>query len=141
MSQLIPCAFFDGNCREAMAFYKECLGGELNIQAVEDTPAADQMPPDARKKIIHAALMRGEPKEVVLMASDWMGGGAFVPGNSISLSIPCTSEEEIKTLFGRLSAGGKITQPLADQFWGATFGSLVDKFGIAWMLNHDKTRR
>ncbi len=70
------------------------------------------------------------------MASDWMGGGKFVPGNSpISLSLHCTSDEEIKTLFDGLSAGGKVTQPLADQFWGDTFGTLVDKFGIAWMLN------
>jgi PhnB protein len=88
---------------------------------------------------MHAVLTRGEPKEAVLMASDWMGRDGFVQGNSISLSLHCTSEEEIKTLFGGLSADGKVSRPLADQFWGATFGSLVDKFGIAWMLNYDKT--
>jgi len=139
MAQLTPYLSFDGNCREAMASYKECLGGELTMQAVGDTPAAEHMPPDARQKIIHAALMRGEQKEAVLMASDWIGGGEFVQGNSISLSIHCTSDEEIRTLFAGLSAGGKVTQPLADQFWGATYGTLVDKFGIAWMLNYDKT--
>jgi PhnB protein len=141
MSQLIPYVFFNGNCREAMAFYKECLGGELNIQAVGDTPAAEHMPPGDRDKIIHAALTRGEPREALLMASDWMGGGEFAQGNSFSLSIACTSDEEIKTLFAGLSAGGKVSQPLADMFWGATFGSLVDKFGVAWMLNYDKAPR
>jgi PhnB protein len=123
-----------------MAFYKECLGGDLNMTAVGDTPAAEHMPAEAKQRIIHAALMMGESKEAVLMASDWMGGGTFVQGNSISLSLQCTSDEEIKTLFGGLAAGGNVTQPLADQFWGATYGSLVDKFGVAWMLNYDKSQ-
>jgi PhnB protein len=141
MAQLTPYVFFDGSCREAMEFYKECLGAELTMQAVGDTPAAEHMPPEARQKIMHAALTRGEHKETVLMASDWMGQGKFVNGNSISLSIHCTSDAEIKALFAGLSAGGKVTMPLADQFWGATFGTLVDKFGIAWMLNYDKIPR
>jgi len=141
MAQLTPYVFFDGNCREVMVFYKECLGGELTMQAVRDTPAAEHMPPGAAQKIMHAALTRGESKDAVLMASDWMEQDGFVRGNSISLSLHCTSEEEIKRLFEGLSAGGKVTQPLADQFWGATFGMLTDKFGMAWMLNFDKTPR
>jgi PhnB protein len=75
MAQLTPYVFFDGNCREAMAFYKECLGADLTTTAVGDTPAAEHMPPDAGQKIMHAVLTRGEPKDTVLMASDWMGGG------------------------------------------------------------------
>jgi PhnB protein len=141
MAQLTPYLSFNGNCREAMAFYKECLGGDLNITAVGDTPAAEHMPADAGQKIMHAALTRGESQDVVLMASDWIGGGTFAQGNSISLSLHCTSDEEIKTLFAGLSAGGNVTQPLADQFWGATYGSLVDKFGVAWMLNYPKPPR
>jgi PhnB protein len=138
MAQLTPYVFFNGNCREAMAFYEEVLGAELTMQAVGDTPAAEHMPPDARQKIMHAAITRGEPKEAILMASDWMGRGGFVQGNAISLSLHCTSDEEIETLFAGLSSGGAVGQPLADQFWGAKFGTLVDKFGIAWMLNYDK---
>ena len=138
MAQIVAYVFFDGNCREAMTFYKECLGGELFMQAVGDTPAASQMPADAKQKIMHAAL-KNDGFEI--MASDWMDGQGFVRGNSISLSMHCGSEEEIKHLFSNLSAGGKIKAPLADQFWGATFGMLTDKFGIDWMLNYDKTPR
>ena len=98
-----------------MSFYKECLGGDLTIQAVGNPPAAEHMPAGDRDKIIHAALADRGSKSVVLMASDWMGGGEFVQGNSISLSIGCTSDEEIKTLFSALSAGGKVVQPLADR--------------------------
>ena len=79
--------------------------------------------------------------DVELMASDWLAKETFVRGHSMSLSVHCGSEEEIKTLFGKLSAGGVVKQPLADQFWGATFGMLVDKFGVDWMLDYHKPRQ
>ncbi|MGH9888109.1 MAG: VOC family protein [bacterium] len=31
--------------------------------------------------------------------------------------------------------GATVTMPLADQFWGAKFGMLIDKFGLPWMFN------
>jgi PhnB protein len=34
MAQLNPYLNFDNNCREAMNFYKYCLGGELKLQTV-----------------------------------------------------------------------------------------------------------
>jgi PhnB protein len=139
MAQITPYVNFDGNCRDAMTFYKECLGGELALNVVGDSPGASQMPADSRDKIMHASLTGAGSKDVVLMASDWMGGGQRVNGNSITLSIPCTSADQINTLFANLSSGGKVTIPLADQFWGATFGALTDQFGINWMLNYDKT--
>ena len=46
---------------------------------------------------------------------------------------------EIKIAFDRLSRGGKITMPLEKQFWNATFGQLIDQFGIHWMMNCDHT--
>jgi PhnB protein len=137
MAQITAYLFFEGNCREAMTFYKECLGGTLHLQAVADTPAAAQMAAGDAQKILHAALNNGS---LDLMASDWMGNEVFVKGNSMSLSIHCGSEEEINSLFGKLSVGGKVKQPLADQFWGATFGMLTDKFGIDWMLNYAKPK-
>jgi len=138
MARITPYLYFDGNCRDAMDFYRNCLGGELHMQTIGETPAAEHMPPEARQKIMHAALTGGD---FVLMASDWMSTTAFSRSNSISLSIHCTSDEEIRTLFAKLAEGGKVVHPLADQFWGATFGTLVDKFGIDWMLNFDKSAK
>jgi PhnB protein len=134
MAQINAYLFFEDNCREAMNFYKECLGGELSIQAIEETPVANQFPPEAQKKIMHAMLV-GDGWG--LMASDMMDPG-FVRGNSISLALICTSSEEIKTFFSKLSAGGQVTHPLKEEFWGSTFGQLTDKFGVEWMLNYDK---
>ena len=134
MTQINAYLTFNGNWREAMTFYKECLGGELTIQTVGDSPMANQMPPEAKQKILHASLIKDG---LVLMASE-MTREKPVNGNTITLCMNCSSEEEIKTFFSNLSWGGKIIEPLADQFWGATYGELTDKFEMRWMLNYNK---
>ncbi|SRR5258708_4774749 len=134
MKQINPYLNFNGNCREAMTFYKRCLGGALSFQTVGDSPMADRLPPEARQTILHASLVRDG---LVLMASD-MTREKLVNGNTISLCVQCSSEWEIKTLFFNLSEGGKIMDPLVDQFWGSIYGALTDKFGKIWMLNYDK---
>lgn len=88
-------------------------------------------------KIMHISYPIG--KDTVLLGSD--AGGEWGPsvdfGNNISLSINGDSKEEADRLFAGLSAGGKVTMPMNDTFWGAYFGMLVDKFGINWMINVD----
>ena len=68
-------------------------------------------------------------------------GGNFIKGNNIALSLNCSSDEEIKTFFSKLSEGGRISHNLMQSFWGATFGVLTDKYGIRWMLNYDKNQK
>jgi PhnB protein len=129
---------FNGNCREAMTFYKDCLGGDLALQTVEETPAAASFPPEAKDKIMHAALTSGP---ITLFASDNLGAGTSAPGSNFSLCITCSSEAEVKNLFSKLSAGGKVGHPLEEQFWGAIFGDFTDKFGIRWMTNWDTPKK
>jgi PhnB protein len=71
MTQINAYLGFNGNCREAMTFYKECLGGELTLQTVAGTPMAEHMPAEAGQTILHSCLTRGG---LVLMATD-MGRG------------------------------------------------------------------
>lgn len=132
--QIIPYLAFDGTCRDAITFYQQCLGGELMIQSFADSPAGEQMPPEARQGVMHATL---KSEEFTLMASD-SGMQKITKGNMVSLSVNCTSPEQIQRLFSQLSAGGTITMPLEDTFWGATFGMFTDRFGIDWLLNYDK---
>ncbi|WP_306350053.1 VOC family protein [Flavobacterium sp. '19STA2R22 D10 B1'] len=134
MTQINPYLNFDGNCREAMAFYKECFGGELVMMPFEGSPMEDQVPAEAKQHIMHANLINGG---LVLMASDSLSC-ELKRGNAITLSINCSSTAEIDTFFGNLSKDGNITMPLSEQFWGAKFGMLTDKFGVNWMLNYDK---
>jgi PhnB protein len=127
---------FTGTCREAMTFYKECLGGNLTIQPVAGTPMETQSPADMKDKILHASLQKDN---IVIMGSDMTYPG-FILGNNVSLSINCSSEEEINTFFEKLSEGAQVLHPLADSFWGAKFGVLADKFGTRWMLNYEKPK-
>ncbi|MEP6615803.1 MAG: VOC family protein [Ginsengibacter sp.] len=137
MSQINAYLTFEGNCSEVMNFYKESLGGELHMQAVEGSPIEDQCTTSMKNQILHATLTKDD---LLLMGSDMQGPEGFIKGNNIALSLNCSSEEEINTFFLNLSRGGKITHALTEQFWGATFGVLIDKFGIRWMLNYDKTQ-
>jgi PhnB protein len=81
---------------------------------------------------MHASLTNGN---AVLMASDTMPGMTFTPGNNVINNVDCESVDEIERVFAAMSEGGKVTMPLQDQFWGARFGMLVDKFGMNWMFN------
>jgi PhnB protein len=136
MAQLNPYLRFDGNCREAMAFYKNALGGELTLQTVGESPMASQMQAEAHTKVMHATLKVGD---ILLMASDMMGPGGVQSGNEISLSLIASSKGEIESLFSKLSAGGKVTHALKEEFFGLD-GDLTDKYGISWMFNHEKPK-
>ncbi|MBI4122372.1 MAG: VOC family protein [Parcubacteria group bacterium] len=124
--------FNDEKCKEAMTFYKECIGGELTFQTIGETPMAQEMPKEDQNRIMHASLKKGDFE---LFGSDMMRDKAVV-GDNVVLSINCESEAEIKTLFEKLSAGGEVFMPLEKQFWGALFGVITDKFGFEWMLNY-----
>jgi PhnB protein len=137
VTQINPYLSFNGKTREAMAFYKECFGGELTLMPVDGSPVADKMPPEMKDKILHSMLVSGH---IIIMGSDCSCGGDYVHGNAVTLSINCTSDEEIQRFFKALSAGGEVTTPLGEQFWGATFGTLTDKFGFSWMLNCEKKK-
>ncbi|MDB5210239.1 MAG: hypothetical protein JWQ30_1066 [Sediminibacterium sp.] len=136
MITINPYINFKGCCREAMVFYKECIGGNLLFQPVGGSPMESQCPPEMKDQILHSSLQNGE---LVIMGSD-MSYPGFLQGNNISLSLNCGSEEEVNTLFAKLSEGGIVIHALADSFWGARFGVLEDKFGIKWMLNYEKPR-
>lgn len=134
--QLTPYLAFEGNCREAMTFYQQCLGGDLLVQAFEGTPAAEYVPADGQQGVLHASLTNGP---LVLFGSDsGCNDRKVTKGDSVSLSLNCSSEAEIALYFARLADGGTVTMPLSEAFWGATFGMLTDRYGMHWLLNYQK---
>jgi PhnB protein len=135
MATLNPYLNFDGNCREAMEFYRTCLGGELSVMTYGDAPDGTKLPAAERAKLMHAHL---KTAQFSLMAADQPAGSPLQRGNDVSLMLYCESEAEIRRLFPLVSAGGKIDMPLAEQFWDAVFGSFTDRFGVNWMMNWDK---
>ncbi len=135
MTQINSYLTFSGNCREAMNFYKDCLGGALTMQTISESPLAEKMPPQMKESILHSTLTN---QNLVLLASDMVGEKGLIRGTAMSLMLNCSSEEEIRNFYQKLSAGGETTHPLEISFWGALFGDLTDKFGNQWILHYDK---
>lgn len=134
MTTLSPYLLFDGNCRQAMEFYRSCLGGELILTAVKDTPAKQQMPASQHEKVLNARL---KGSNVDISASDWLRPDrARVRGNAVCLCLSGGTLQELKSLFEKLSEAGEVTDPLSQQFFG-TYGALNDQFGVRWMFHTD----
>ncbi|GAB3659993.1 VOC family protein [Echinicola sediminis] len=141
MTVINPYLTFLGNCEEAFNFYKSVFGGEFTYLG-----RFSEMPPqegvtlseEAKNKIMHVSLPIGP--NTSLMGSDSGGdwGAQTIVGNNISVSITADSKEQADKFFNELSAGGQVTMPIADTFWGDYFGMLTDKFGINWMVSFNK---
>lgn len=125
---------FNGNCREAMSFYRECLGGDLYFQTIGETPLAEKMPEKMKNLILHSTLTNGA---LLIMGSDMASEKGIIKGNAVSLMLDCDSEAEIRSFFDKLSAGGIVTHALENTFWGAIIGDFTDKFGNNWILHFE----
>ena len=134
MTQINAYLNFNGQCREAMTFYQECLGGELTLQRVAESPMAAELPAAKGANIMHSILTRDG---LILLGSD-MIGNKLEKGNTVTLCLRCSSNEEINTFFNKLAAGGQVKMPLHQSFWGATYGELTDKFGMTWMFHYSR---
>ncbi len=135
MPSVTPYLTFPGTCEEAMDFYADALNGEIiSMQHFGDAPDQN-FPADAADRVLHCILVADD---VIIMASDTMPGMSVTSGSNISMSLDFESAEEQQAAFNALAEGGTITMELQDTFWGAKFGMLTDKYGIAWMFNYDE---
>lgn len=132
--QIEPYLFFDGQCEAALGFYRQCLGGQITaLHRYAGSPMEAQLPAEWKAKVMHATF---ESDGHRFMASDRMPGQPFGghAGFSMSVNIP-KDPVRGEHVFKALAAGGMVTMPFAQTFWGAHFGMLVDKFGVGWMVN------
>jgi PhnB protein len=132
MKTLSPYLSFGGDAETALNFYADAFGGK--VTELKRFSEAPQMPHPNKNEVLHG---RVESEAIRIMASD--GKKDQPSGGRISLSLEFTDNAELDRVFAKLSAGGTVTMPVAQQFWGARFGMLTDKFGIGWMLNCDPT--
>ncbi|MGE3180756.1 MAG: VOC family protein [Phycisphaerae bacterium] len=129
-----PYLFFDGRCEEAIHFYRDALGAEVEaMMRFKDSPATEACTsalPENGEKIMHATLRIGNTQ---LMASDGeCKGQAKFSGFSLALSV--TDEAQAEKLFRALEEGGQVQMPLAETFFSPKFGMVADRFGVNWMI-------
>jgi PhnB protein len=128
---LNPYLNFDGNAREAMEFYKEVFGGNLNVATFADYQSASD--PSEEQLVMHADLEGSDG--IRFMAADTPKHMEYRPGSNFSMSLSGEDEGVLRGYFERLSEGGSVLQPLVQAAWGDTFGMLTDRFGITWLVN------
>jgi PhnB protein len=130
--QLNPYLFFNGQCEAAFKFYEKVLGGKIKaMMPHEGTPAAEHVPPEWRKKIIHARLIVGEK---ILMGSD-APPDRYEAMKGFSVHFGVDKPAEAERIFQALSEKGTVRMPLQKTFWASRFGMLTDQFGTPWMIN------
>lgn len=134
MNSLVPYLMFPGTCEEALNFYKDAFGGEIeSINRFEGSPI--EVADDYKNKIMHSTFRAGD---LLFMASDGMQDNPPAPGSNFALNINFSSEDDQEKVFNKFSEGGNVIMPLQDTFWGAKFGMLTDKYGISWMFHVEK---
>lgn len=129
-----PYLFFNGRCEEAIAFYKQALGAE--VEAVMRNKDAPQQPPpgtlapDWDDKVMHAAFKVGD---TMVMASDGFGPSA-PKFEGFALTIDAPSDAEAERIFAALQEGGQVKMPMGRTFFASSFGMVADRFGVSWMV-------
>ena len=136
---LTPYLSFNGNTREAFAFYEAALGGKIEaMMRTADMPPrpaglsgddSDRPQPGA-DDIFHASLRL--PGGAQLFAGDV---ALFAGLKGVMLALQYDTTEEANRAFHALSQGGNISMPLAPALWAKTFGMLTDRFGVCWAIS------
>jgi PhnB protein len=140
MLHVNPFLLFDGNCAEAMTFYHECLGGDLTIIKLGDSPMKDLLPPEKHNRIINAHLKSGD---IEISATDWMASPEYEPkqGNTFAIFLIGEGYDELKGVFDKLAAGaGKDRFQELHQLPIGTYGQFNDKYGIQWIFKGEKQK-
>lgn len=124
---------FAGKCKEALQYYEKHLGGKIvTMFTFDQMPDPKMVPPGLEKGILHARILLGE---TLLMASD---GPRVEPMRSAYLTLSVDSSEEAERIYGLLKDGGEVFMPIAETFFAHRFAQLRDRFGINWMIIHER---
>lgn len=136
---------FAGNTEEAFNYYRALFGTEFSgpIARMGDAPpgpGAPQLSDAEKKMIMHMELpiLAGH----VLMGTDMVEsmGHKLRVGNNTTIMLEPDTREEADRLHRGLSEGSTEGMPMTDMFWGAYWGTCLDRFGIRWMFNVNNPR-
>ena len=131
--QVQPYLFFNGNCDEALAFYQQAVGAKVIMKMhYKDSPMppTEGCTPISGDKVMHARLQIGG--SLVFAADSHEAGQNSFQGFSLSLTVAEATQAE--KYFNALTAGGTVRMPLGPTFFSPSFGMLVDKYGVCWMV-------
>lgn len=135
---LCPFLLFEGGCAEAMRFYRSCLGGELEITLVRDTPMKERAPARVHDLVAYARLTSGS---IEISATDWQHETRLPRrGNTVGLHLSGGTRAELAEVFGKLAVGAdpSLLDELRDLPFG-TYGHLADRYGVHWFFRGERS--
>ena len=133
IKNLNPYLNFDGDGEKAVKLYESALGAKVEtLSRFGDMPGSETAP-EHKNRVMHAVLRFDNG--ATIMISDTQPGMPLTVGNNAYVCLDFDDAADMSKKFDALAAGGKVTMPLNDTFWGAKFGMLVDAYGIHWMFN------
>ncbi|MCK4025284.1 VOC family protein [Streptococcus iners] len=122
----------NGNGLEAIEFYKNALGAEVEqVNLYKDF--LPDCPAELENHVMNAQFRLNGQR---FMLSDNNPEMPYSVGDNITVALITEDAETAKDLFTKLSEGAmKITMDLQAVPWSPAYGSLQDKFGIHWQVN------
>lgn len=130
--QTTPYINFQGNCREAMEFYRDVLRGEITgIFTYGESPMAGDMPEASHDGIMHSHLVADGAEIMAADGPPTNGAGA----NNVQIALMIEDVDEAGRIFAALSQGGTVGMEFQRTFWAERFGMCVDRFGVGWLIN------
>lgn len=122
-TQATPYISLASNAREAMEFYADVFGGQLELIPVHDDPT----------RVMHSHLVTDAGWH--LMASDITDGAATTVAGNVTICIWGDDIAAAQQWFATMAEGGTIHIPFEPQPWGDHYGNLIDRFGVSWGFN------
>lgn len=124
---------FSGKCAEAFRYYEKHLGAKTSTMMTHgQSPEPGPINPDWKDKVLHARISIGDTE---LMAADIPNAE---PMRSAYLTLRLDSDTEAERVFSALSDGGQVLMPIRETFFAPRFGQVRDRFGINWMILHER---
>ena len=129
--RLNPYLNFRGQARDALELYHRVFGGELTVSTLVESGM--DVAPEESTWLMHGQLET--PDGFTLMAADVPSSMPLAAGSAHSVSLSGDDGDKLRRFWDLLIEGGSVTVPLEQAPWGDTFGMLVDRFGVAWLVN------
>jgi len=124
---------FGGNCAEAFRYYERHLGAKVGMMMTHaQSPDQSRVGPEWKDTVLHARIVIGDDE---LMAADIPNAE---PMRSAYLTLRTDSDIEAERVFSALSEGGRVLMPLEETFFAFRFGQVQDRFGLNWMILHER---
>ncbi len=139
MLKFEPLLVFDGDCNEALAYYKGIFGGEMvRVQTYGDNKEhlakmGIEVTPKWEDKVMHASMVLSNGYRFFL--ADRAEKDEFHPGNANAVVLSFNKMEDMDKIYNEMKKDGQVTVEIHKAFWHAMYAEIIDKFKKRWIFN------